>query len=62
MSDLRSVVRSLSPEEKQRLKEGLRSVTERLTPLLTEQPAQESIPEGGAFSKASCTSSESKSR
>ena len=61
MSDLRSVVRSLTPEEKQRLREGLRSVEDRLTPLLTEQP-QDNIPEGGAFSKAAATSSESKSR
>lgn len=59
MNELRDLIRSLTPEEKRRLREGLRSVESQLRPLLE---TQESNAVGGALPKALPTSVSSKSR
>jgi len=59
MNELRDLIRSLTPEEKRRLREGLRSVEAQLRPLLE---TQESNAVGGALPKTLPTSLSSKSR
>lgn len=58
MNELRDLIRSLTPEEKRRLREGLRSVEAQLRPLVDH----ESKPVGGAVPNAPATSLSSKSR
>lgn len=59
MNELRDLIRSLTPEEKRRLREGLRSVESQLRPLLE---AQDNSAVGGASPKALPTSVSSKSK
>ena len=59
MNELRDLIRSLTPEEKRRLRDGLRSVEAQLRPLLE---AQESNTVGGALPKTLPTSLSTKSR